>query len=111
MRLAGFSTQTGFPNAQAPHDGYLLTFRAKMKAGNLQGVSYPEMTIGQNDDAVSRGVNLPVTGTTDWASVETSFRVEKGEPPPDKFNLRVVIEGKGTVWIKDVEFLRGPLPK
>ena len=23
----------------------------------------------------------------------------------------VVIEGKGTVWIRDVELLRGPLPK
>jgi uncharacterized protein (TIGR03067 family) len=99
-----------------PTDGYLLTLRAQMKASNLHGKAYLEMTCCFPDDdkkeeAYSRGIQQPLTGTTDWASLETSFRVEKGQPSPEKFKFNLVIEGKGTVWIKDIELLRGPLPK
>jgi hypothetical protein len=82
-----------------------------MKASDVQGKAFPELLIGHDASVVSRGILLPVTGTMDWASVETSVRIEKGQPPPDKFTLNLVIEGRGTVWIKDVELLRGPLPK
>src|SRR5439155_23778650 len=102
--------------APEPPDGYLLTYRAQTKASELQGKAYLEMVCefedgGQPSEAYSRGVMLSMTGTTDWASLETSFRIEKGGRAPDKFKFNVAIEGKGTVWIKDIELLRGPLPK
>jgi hypothetical protein len=50
------------------------------------------------------------TGTCDWASYETPFVLAKGQRP-DRIRLNLVIEGKGTVWIKDVEPLRGMLAK
>jgi len=58
----------------------------------------------------SKGLANPVKGTTDWASYETPFFLKKGERP-DLIKLNVVIEGKGTLWVKDVELLQGPLPR
>ena len=52
----------------------------------------------------------PLTGTSEWASYETTFALPNDQWP-DKFKLSVVIDGKGTVWIKDTELLRGPLAK
>jgi hypothetical protein len=42
-----------------------------------------------------------VSGTTDWASYEVPFFLKKSERP-DLIKLNVVIEGSGTVWIKDI---------
>jgi hypothetical protein len=58
----------------------------------------------------SKGLGNPVKGTTDWVSYETLFLLKKGERP-DFIKLNVIMEGKGTLWIKDVELLQGPLPK
>ena len=68
-----------------------------MKASELQGKAYLEMVCefedgGQPSEAYSRGVMLPMTGTTDWASLETSFRIEKGGRAPDKFKFNVAIK-------------------
>jgi uncharacterized protein (TIGR03067 family) len=106
VNLTRFSVRKG----PEPADGYLLTYRCQMKASALQGKAYLEMKVGE-DEYFSRGLTLSLTGTTDWASYETSFRVEKGQRHPDQFRFNVVIEGQGTVWIKDIELLRGPLPK
>jgi hypothetical protein len=51
-----------------------------------------------------------VTGSNDWASYETPFFLKKGEKP-DLIKLNLVVKGAGKVWIKDVELLKGPLPK
>ena len=48
-----------------------------------------------------------MTGTTDWASYEIRFLLKKGESS-DLIKLNVAIEGKGTLWIKDVELLKAP---
>ena len=99
-----------------PGSATLQTFRAKMKSRDLQGKARLEL-IGQVPEAgkkgrlISRGPDMPLTGTTDWASFETSFRCEKDQPLPREFKLNLVIEGKGTVWTKDIELLRGPAPK
>jgi hypothetical protein len=53
---------------------------------------------------------MPLTGTSDWASFETSFQFEKGQRP-DRIRLNLVIQGEGSVWIRDVEVLRGPAVK
>jgi uncharacterized protein (TIGR03067 family) len=100
--------------APLPVGGTLLTYRAQMKAGDLEGKAYLEMWCvfdggPSKGEHFSRSLAMPLTGTCDWASYETSF-VLPDDKWPDHFKINVVIEGKGTVWIKDVELLRGPLP-
>ncbi len=56
----------------------------------------------------SRGLQAPLTGTTDWTTEETPFFLKKGENP-DNVKLNVVINGKGTAWVDDVKLLRAPL--
>jgi uncharacterized protein (TIGR03067 family) len=50
-----------------------------------------------------------VSGTTEWSTYEIPFRLEKGERP-ERVKLNVAIEGKGTVWIKDITLNKFPLP-
>jgi hypothetical protein len=88
----------------------LLTYRAKLKAERLEGRAYLEMWCRlPGGEFFSKGLNNPATGTTEWATYETPFFLKKGERC-DLAKLNVVIEGKGTLWIKDVELLKGPLP-
>ena len=56
----------------------------------------------------SRGLQSPLTGTTDWTTEETAFFLKKGENP-DNVKLNLVINGSGTAWIDDVRLLKGPL--
>jgi uncharacterized protein (TIGR03067 family) len=91
-------------------DACLVTYRATM-ASDLVGKAYLEMECDfAGKRAYSKGLAMPVRGRSEWASYETSFRLEKGQRP-DRIRLNVVIEGKGPVWIKDIELLRGPLPQ
>jgi hypothetical protein len=86
-----------------------------MKASDVQGKAYLEMRChvrGEPDgvEHQSKGSAMPLTGTSDWASYETSFAV----PDPhqvDCIKLNLVIEGQGTLWVRDVEVLRGSLAK
>lgn len=90
----------------------MVTYRARLKAEKLEGRAYLEMwcRLPGRGEFFSKGMAQPVTGTSDWASYETPFLLEKGQRP-DLIKLNVVIEGKGTLWIKDVELLKGPLPQ
>jgi hypothetical protein len=54
----------------------------------------------------SRGLQTPLTGTTDWTTEETLLFLEKGENP-DNVKLNLVINGKGTAWIDDIRLLKG----
>ena len=56
----------------------------------------------------SKGLHQTVTGTTDWASFEIPFFLKKGEKP-DLIKLNLVVEGKGKIWLKDIELLKTPL--
>jgi hypothetical protein len=56
----------------------------------------------------SKGIMNPVSGTTDWTSHETPFFLKKGERP-DLIKLNVVIDGSGTVWIKDIALRKARL--
>jgi hypothetical protein len=92
----------------------LLTCRAQMKSSDLQGRAYLAMWRPLPGDPVdgegfSKAIQMPLSGTAEWASYETSFRLEKGQRP-DRIKLGVVIEGKGAIWIRDVELLQAPLP-
>jgi hypothetical protein len=80
-----------------------VIYRAKLKTENVQGKAYLEMwcRFPGAGEFFSKGIENPVSGTTDWASYETPFFLKKGERP-DLIKLNVVIEGSGTVWIKDI---------
>jgi hypothetical protein len=88
----------------------LLTYRAKMKADGLSGRAYLEMwcRFPGRGEFFSKGVNQPVSGTTEWTSSEIPFFLKKSERP-DLIKLNVAVEGKGRVLVKDVELLATPL--
>ena len=91
--------------------GCVLIYRAHLKTQNLEGKAYLEMwcRLPGLGEFFSRGLDSTVTGTTDWATYETPFFLKKGQRP-DLVNLNLVVEGKGTVEVKDVELLQSPLP-
>jgi len=87
-----------------------VLYRAKMKSESLDGQAYLEMRcrVEGGGEAFSKGLNDAVTGTTDWASYEIPFLLKKGESC-NLIKLNVAMEGKGTLWIKDIELIRAPL--
>jgi len=60
-------------------------------------------------DHAHRSLGFGGKDTAYWASYEIPFLFEQGRRP-DLIKLNVVIEGTGTLWIKDVELLKGELP-
>jgi hypothetical protein len=88
----------------------LLTYRARVRTEGLAGRAYLEMwcRLPGRGEFFSKGVNQAVTGTTDWGSYETPFYLKKGQRP-DLIKLNLVVEGSGTVRIKDIELLKTPL--
>ena len=56
----------------------------------------------------SKGLNQAATGTTDWASYEIPFSLKKGQRP-DLIKLNLVIEGRGKVWLRDIQLLKTPM--
>ncbi len=87
----------------------LVTYRAQVKTADA-GATYLEMwcRFPGRGEFFSRGLYHKVTGTTEWGSYETPFYLQKGQRP-DLIKLSLVLEGSGTVWIKDVELLVTPL--
>ena len=89
----------------------IVIYRAKLKTEGLTEPAYLEMwcRFSGRGEFFSRGLDNTVTGSNDWASYETPFFLKKGEKP-DLIKLNLVLKGPGKVWVKDVEFLKGPLP-
>ncbi|MBI5639198.1 MAG: hypothetical protein HZA17_02115 [Nitrospirae bacterium] len=87
-----------------------LTYQAKVRTENVEGQAYLEMwcNFPGKGEFFSRGLQTPLSGTTDWSSEETPFFLQKGENP-DNIKINLVINGKGTVWIDDVRLIKGPL--
>ena len=88
----------------------LITYRAKLKTDGLAGRAFLEMwcRLPGRGEFFSKGLNQVAQGTTDWASYEIPFYLKKGERP-DLIKLNLVIEGKGTVWLRDIELLKTPM--
>ena len=86
-----------------------LIYQAKVRTQNVEGQVYLEMWchFAGKGDFFSRGLQTPLTGTTEWTTEETPFFLKKGENP-DNVRLNLVIDGKGTVWIDDIRLLKGP---
>jgi len=87
-----------------------LIYQARVRTEDLEGQVYLEMWChfpGQGE-FFSRGLQTPLTGTTEWTTEETPFFLRKGENP-DNVKLNLVIRGKGTAWIDDIRLLKAPL--
>ncbi len=85
----------------------MLTYRATMKSENLEGRAFLEMwcRFPGRGEFFSKGLNQAVKGTTEWSSYEVPFRLKKGERP-DLIKLNLAVEGRGKVWIRDIELLK-----
>jgi hypothetical protein len=81
-----------------------------MKSEDLSGRAFLEMwcRLPGRGEFFSKGLNQAITGSSDWASYEIPFYLKKGQRP-DLIKLNLVIEGRGTVSIRDVELLKAPL--
>ena len=88
----------------------LITYRAKLKTDGLAGRAFLEMwcRLPGHGEFFSKGLNQAVRGTTDWASYEIPFYLKKGQKP-DLIKLNLVVEGRGKVWLSDVELLKTPM--
>jgi hypothetical protein len=88
----------------------LLTYRAELKAEGLQGRAFLEMwcRLPDRGEFFSKGYQQAVSGTVDWARYEIPFHLKRGQKP-DLIKLNVVVEGPGTVWLRNVELLKIPL--
>lgn len=87
-----------------------LIYQAKVRTEGVEGQAYLEMWchFPGKGEFFSRGLQTPLTGSTNWTTEETPFFLKKGENP-DNVKLNLVINGKGTVWIDDIRLLKGPL--
>jgi hypothetical protein len=87
-----------------------LIYQAKVRTEGVEGQVFLEMWCHFPDkgEFFSRGLQTPLTGTTNWTTEETPFFLKKGENP-DNVKLNLVINGKGTAWIDDIRVLKGPL--
>ena len=87
-----------------------LIYHAKVRTEGAEGQVYLEMWchFPGKGEFFSRGLQTPLTGTTNWTSEETPFFLKKGENP-DNVKLNLVINGKGTAWIDDIRLLKAPL--
>ena len=88
----------------------MITYRVQLKAEDLNGRAYLEMwcRLPGRGEFFSRGLRNSVSGTTSWASYEVSFYLKKGQVP-DMITLNLIVEGKGTVRVKEIELLQTPL--
>lgn len=88
----------------------LLLYRAKIKTKDLKGSVYLEMwcSFGQKGQFFSKAIEKALSGTNDWTMQEAPFFLKKGENPDD-IKLNLVVNGKGTVWLDQIELLRKPL--
>ena len=87
-----------------------MTYRAELKAEGLQGRGYLEMwcRLPGRREFFSKGHKQAVSGTVDWARYEIPFYLKRGQKP-DLIKLNVVVEGQGTLWVRNVELLKTPL--
>jgi len=91
-------------------DDARLIYQARVRTKDVEGQVYLEMWchFPGKGEFFSRGLDSPLTGTTNWVTLQIPFFLKKGEKP-DYVKLNIVINGIGTVWIDDVRLLKAPL--
>ena len=88
----------------------MLSYSAALKAEGLQGKAYLEMwcQLPGRGRFFSKGLDNPLSGSADWADFQVPFYLKAGEQP-DLLLFNLHVEGKGTVWIRDIRVSRTPL--
>jgi hypothetical protein len=88
----------------------VVTYRAEMKAEKVEGRAFLEMwcSFPGRGDFFSKGLHQPLSGTSDWARFEIPFYLKRGQTP-DLIKLGLVVEGRGVVWMKNIELLSTPV--
>jgi len=86
-----------------------VLYRARLKTEGLVGRAYLEMwcQLPGRGESFSRGLDNAISGSSDWATCQTPFFLKAGEKP-DLIRLNLVVEGRGKVFIKDVELTAAP---
>jgi hypothetical protein len=81
-----------------------------MKTDGLAGRAFLEMwcRLPGHGEFFSKGLNQAVRGTTDWASYEIPFYLKKGQKP-DLIKLNLIVEGRGKIWLRDVQLFKTPM--
>ena len=88
----------------------VLVYAAKLRTEDLDGIAYIEMWCSFPGKGIyfSKALNSALSGTNDWTIQEVPFFLKKGENP-DNVELNLVINGRGKVWIDQVELLKRPI--
>jgi hypothetical protein len=88
----------------------MITYRADIKTEDVRGRAYLEMwcRLPGRGEFFSKGVQQPVSGTTDWSRNEIPFYLKKDQKP-DLIKLNLVVEGTGKVWLRNLQLLQTPL--
>lgn len=95
---------------QKPKVDYcILTYRSELKTEEASGRVFLEMwcRFPGRGEFFSKGFDHAVKGTNDWASYETPFYLKSGQTP-DLIKLNLALEGRGKVWLRDIELLYTP---
>lgn len=86
----------------------IVIYEARVRTEGV-GRAYLEMwAVLPEGEFFSRGLDSPATGTSEWTTLRTPFRFEKGQNPTD-LRLNLVVEGGGKVWIDEIRVVRAPL--
>ena len=88
----------------------LVTYRAEMKAEKVEGRAFLEMwcSFPGRGEFFSKGLQHTASGTADWTRFEIPFYLKRGQTP-ELIKLNLVVEGRGVVWLKNIELLKTPL--
>jgi hypothetical protein len=92
-------------------DEVRLVYRAELRAVGVAGPAYLEMLVRLPGRGTffSKGLHLPLTGTTKWTTHEIPFFLQKGEIP-DHVTLGIRFESPGgRVEVRSVQLLVAPL--
>ncbi len=88
-----------------------LIYEADIRSQDLIGNAYLEIWchFGDQGRYFGRGLDSTVTGTSDWTTLRTVFRLEEGQRPT-LVTLNLVIDGEGIVWVDRPRLLYEPVP-
>ncbi|MBI4500543.1 MAG: hypothetical protein HY700_05220 [Gemmatimonadetes bacterium] len=91
-------------------DQCLLAYRAELKTEGLKGRAFLEMwcRLPGRGEFFSKGHQQAVSGTTNWARSEIPFYLKQGQKP-DLIKVNLVVEGTGTIWLRNIELLETPV--
>jgi hypothetical protein len=97
--------EVSFPGVE----GADLVYRAKVKTQDFGGDAYLQMQVHfpAGGEVTAQNYQNALHGTSDWKTLETSLRLQKGQKP-DSVRLGLVVNGVGTVWIDDIHLIKAP---